>query len=178
MYQEVIDFWFSEVDPKQWFQKDHAFDLMIQQRFGKLHDQASAGELFSWRHTAVGSLAEIIILDQFSRNIYRDKPAAFASDLLALALAQFAITQGFDSELPEKQRAFLYMPFMHSESKLIHVEALSLFTSLGNENNLAFEIQHKAIIDRFGRYPHRNAILGRPSTEAEKTFLQEPNSSF
>ncbi|MEP3349712.1 MAG: DUF924 family protein [Marinomonas sp.] len=178
MYKDIIDFWFTELEPKHWWQKDTAFDAMIQSRFGPLHEQAKAGELFSWRETALGSLAEVIVLDQFSRNIYRDKPESFACDALGLALAQFAISKGFDTELTAAERSFLYMPFMHSESKLIHVEAVKLFESLGNESNLEFEHKHKAIIDRFGRYPHRNAILGRVSTPEEVEFLKQEGSSF
>lgn len=178
MYKEIIEFWFSEIEPKQWWQKDKNFDLMIQRRFGSLHKQAKAGELFEWRETALGSLAEIIILDQFSRNIYREKPESFACDPLALALAQFAISKAFDAELAQTERSFLYLPFMHSESKLIHIEAVKLFESLGNSNNLEFEYKHKAIIDRFGRYPHRNGILDRESTSEEIEFLNQPDSSF
>jgi uncharacterized protein (DUF924 family) len=143
-----------------------------------LHHQASVNELFDWRESAIGSLAEIIVLDQFSRNIYREKPAAFACDALALALAQAAIAKGFDKELTDEQRVFLYMPFMHSESKLIHKEAVKLYKALGIQNNLDFEYQHKAIIDRFNRYPHRNKILGRDSTKEELEFLKQPNSGF
>ena len=178
MSNEIIDFWFSELEPNQWWQKDLEFDSMIQRRFGLLYEQAQAGELFQWRETAKGSLAEIIILDQFSRNIYRDKAESFSCDPLALALAQFAIAKGFDLELSETERTFLYLPFMHSESQLIHVEAVKLYEALGNSGNLDFEHKHKAIIDRFGRYPHRNTILGRTSTEEEIEFLKQPNSSF
>ncbi len=178
MYQEIIDFWFTELEPKQWWQKDEELDLMIQTRFAELHNQAKAGELFHWRETALGSLAEVIILDQFSRNIYREKPESFACDSMALALAQFAISKGLDKELSEVQRVFLYMPFMHSESQLIHIEAVKLFKSAGIQSNLDFEYKHKAIIDRFGRYPHRNQILERQSTEDEIEFLKQPNSGF
>jgi len=178
MYQDVINFWFNELEPKQWWQKDLELDAVIKARFSALHRQAQAGELSQWRTTALGSLAEIILLDQFSRNIYRDTPESFATDPLALALAQFAISQGFDAELSQVERSFLYMPFMHSESQKIHVEAVTLFEQLGNAYNLEFEHKHKDIIDRFGRYPHRNAILGRESTEEEIEFLTQPNSSF
>lgn len=178
MYKDIIDFWFNELEPKQWWQKDQQLDRMIQTRFGELHNQAKAGELFHWRNTALGALAEVIILDQFSRNIYRDKPDSFSCDPLAVALAQFAIANGLDTQLSNTQRVFLYMPFMHSESKLIHVEAVRLFESVGVESNLDFEHKHKAIIDKFGRYPHRNIILGRRSTEEEIAFLKQPNSSF
>ena len=178
MYKEAIDFWFTEIESKQWWQKDIGFDSMAQSRFGSLHEQAKAGELFEWRHTALGSLAEVIILDQFSRNIYRKKLESFACDSLALALAQVAISKDFDAELPKTERSFLYLPFMHSESKLLHTEAIKLFESLGNSNNLEFEHKHKAIIDKFGRYPHRNGILGRESTAEEIEFLKQPNSNF
>lgn len=178
MYQEVLHFWFSELEPKQWWIKDEKLDALIKTRFAKIHAEANAGELFSWRTTPLSSLAEIIVLDQFSRNIYRDAPQSFASDSLALALAQFAISKGFDAPLPPEQRGFLYMPFMHSESKIIHEEAVKLFEALGNESSLEFEHKHKAIIDRFGRYPHRNSILGRNSTPEELEFLQQPGSSF
>jgi len=128
--------------------------------------------------SAEGRLAEIIVLDQFSRNIYRGTARAFAQDSLALALAQEAISQDLDKQLSPEQRSFLYMPFMHSESKLIHEFALKLFQRLGNQANLEYEIKHKIIIDRFGRYPHRNQILGRESTEEELSFLTQPDSSF
>lgn len=178
MYKEVIRFWFSEIDPKQWWQKDKAFDAAIRHRFGSLHKQATVGELADWRETASGSLAEVIILDQFSRNIYRDRPEVFASDPQALTLAQFAIAKGWDAELSSDQRAFLYMPFMHSESALIHQQAVRLFESLEDTTYLNFELKHKAIIDRFGRYPHRNKILGRESSTEEAEFLTQPGSGF
>ena len=178
MFNTVIDFWFNELEPRQWWQKDESLDSMIRSRFGDLHRQAKAGELFAWRETALGSLAEVIVLDQFSRNIFRDTPDAFACDPLALALAQCAISKGLDQELSDVQRSFLYMPFMHSESRLIHIEAVKLYKALGIQNNLDFEYKHKVIIDRFGRYPHRNTILGRESTEEEQAFLKQPNSGF
>lgn len=178
MYKAVIDFWFTELEAKQWWQKDVQLDAMIEKRFFSLHQQATAGELFIWRETALGSLAEIIVLDQFSRNIYRNKPASFACDPFALALAQLAISKGFDVELPQIERGFLYLPFMHSESRFVHIEAVKLFESLQNLNSLDFEYTHKAIIDRFGRYPHRNAILGRASSTEEIEFLKQDNSSF
>ena len=174
----VLDFWFKESTPEQWFSKSNLFDQHIQTHFFELHQHACAGELFSWRLTAQGRLAEIIVLDQFSRNLYRDDARAFAQDGMALILAQEAIALGLDASLNQTERAFLYMPYMHSESKLIHEEAILLFTQLGNENNLRFEKMHKAIIDQFGRYPHRNAVLGRTSSLEETAFLQQPNSSF
>jgi uncharacterized protein (DUF924 family) len=134
--------------------------------------------LFEWRATPEGRLAEIIVLDQFSRNLFRDSPLAFASDDMALVLAQEAVRTGADQALPQQQRLFLYMPYMHSESRRIHAIALSLFESLGLAENLQYERAHKAIIDRFGRFPHRNAVLGRESTAEELEFLRQPGSSF
>ncbi|KPQ26082.1 MULTISPECIES: DUF924 family protein [unclassified Halomonas] len=176
--QAVLDFWFEELTPVQWFKKDPMMDQAILERFGALHAQAAACECYAWRQTPQGRLAEIIVLDQFSRNIYRDDARAFATDALALALAQEAVAAGADAELSSNQRVFLYMPYMHSESAVIHERAMALYNQPGLENNLDYEVRHKAIIDRFGRYPHRNALLGRTSTDEELAFLKQPGSSF
>lgn len=178
MYQAVLDFWFKEITPAKWWKKDLEFDQLIQKRFGKIHEQANQGELYAWRHTPEGRLAEIIVLDQFSRNIYRDSPRAFASDALALVLAQEAITHKTDQHLAKHMLSFLYMPFMHSESLEIHEMATSLFKDADLTDNYHFELKHKVIIERFGRYPHRNALLGRSSTAEEIEFLTQPGSSF
>ena len=176
--QSILHFWFEELTPKQHFVKDTALDETIRTRFGDTLEAAARCELFSWRATAQGRLAEIIVLDQFSRNVYRDTPRAFAQDALALVLAQELVASGQDRSLPAAQRVFAYMPYMHSESALMHTQAVSLFAQPGMEDNLNFELRHKAIIDRFGRYPHRNAILGRTSSAEELIFLNEPGSSF
>ncbi|PMR75564.1 DUF924 domain-containing protein [Billgrantia endophytica] len=176
--EQVIAFWFQELTPVQWFQKDLELDARIGQRFFGLHRSAALGELWPWRGSAVGRLAEVVILDQFSRNLFRDMPEAFAQDPMALVLAQEAVSRGLDQELAVNWRVFLYMPYMHSESLKIHDEALRLFDQPGLEDNLDFEHRHRDILLRFGRYPHRNAILGRESTPAELDFLQEPGSSF
>ena len=178
MAHTVLDFWFKEIDAKQWWTKSAEFDQLIASRFGSLHAAAARCELHPWRETPPGRLAEIIVLDQFSRNMYRDQPQAFACDALALALAQTAVAAGADAALEIQQRAFVYMPYMHSESLLIHGTAQALFSQAGLESSLASEQHHKAILDRFGRYPHRNAILGRPSTAQELEFLTTPGSSF
>ena len=178
MYEEVLAFWFEEIDDSKWWVKDEAFDREITERFSKTHAKAVKCELYEWRSSAKGRLAEIIVLDQFSRNMFRDTAEAFASDPLALALAQEAISVGADQELDARQKGFMYLPFMHSESGKIHEVALKLYTDYGNPYNLDFEIRHKNIIDRFGRYPHRNAILGRESTAEEVEFLKGPGSSF
>lgn len=177
-YREVLSFWFEEIEPSKWWVKDTNFDQQINSRFLETHQQANLGELYSWRDSAKGRLAEIIVLDQFSRNIFRDTARAFASDSLALALAQEAISQVEDKELSQIERSFLYMPFMHSESLAIHDVAVELFKQNGNQSNLEFEIKHRDIIAKFGRYPHRNAILGRASTDEEIEFLKQPGSSF
>ena len=177
-YSDVINFWFNEITPKQWWKKDARLDATIKQRFSGLHSSAGKGELYEWRNEPLGRLAEIIVLDQFSRNIHRDTPLAFASDSMALCLSQEAIRTGDDLELPNDKRCFCYMPFMHSESKKIHEIAVKLFTDLGDASNLNYELEHKKIIDRFGRYPHRNFILGRPSTQDEAEFLKLPGSGF
>jgi uncharacterized protein (DUF924 family) len=176
--QAVLDFWFEELGSDAWFAKSDDVDALIRLRFAATHRAACACELSGWRVDGAGRLAEIIVLDQFSRNLCRDDPRAFAADGVALALSQEAIDGGFDQDLPVQQRAFLYMPFMHSESALIHQRAEVLFSAPGLEFNLDFERKHKAIIDRFGRYPHRNAVLGRVSTEAEIVFLSEQGSAF
>lgn len=175
---DILNFWFYELTPKDWFIKDAALDDQIRQRFLPIYEHAAVSELSEWRSTAEGRLAEIIVLDQFARNLFRDSPRAFAADPLALALAQAAIQLGEDQKLPVVRRAFLYMPFMHSESSLIHRQAMHLFQVPGMESNFDFEVKHQKIIDRFGRYPHRNQALGRKSTPEELQFLKQPDSSF
>lgn len=178
MYQQIIHFWFEEIDSKQWWIADAEFDQLIQKRFHKLMHQAAAGELYEWRTDDHGRLAEIIILDQFSRNVYRNTPQAFSQDAMALVLAQEAIRAQADQGLNPIERNFLYMPFMHSESRAIHAYAEKLFHEHAPKGNYEFELKHKAIIDRFGRYPHRNTILGRESTDEEIEFLKQDGSSF
>jgi uncharacterized protein (DUF924 family) len=175
---DILSFWFNDIEPSKWWIKDLEFDRLIKEKFLSIHQQANQCELVEWRKTAKGRLAEIIVLDQFSRNMFRDTAKAFASDQLALALSQEAISLGKDQELNQTERSFLYMPFMHSESLYIHDIALKLFEANGSESSLKFEIKHRDIIEQFGRYPHRNAILGRESTAEELAFLQQPGSSF
>jgi len=177
--EDVIKFWFEEIEVKQWWVKDARLDRHIAERFGQTHARAARCELHRWRQSSRGRLAEVIVLDQFSRNIYRDRPESFASDPLALALAQVAVAAGADRALDsQQQRCFLYMPYMHCESAEVHRTAVQLFTDLGEESNLDFELRHQSIIERFGRYPHRNEILGRQSSESEVEFLSQPGSSF
>lgn len=175
---EVLKFWFEDIKPAQWWAVDPAFDAAVRSRFLALWQQAVAGELAPWRSTARGRLAEIILLDQFSRNLFRGTPQAFAQDAQALCLAQEAVAAGALAVLGDSERAFLLMPYMHSESRLVHVQADALFAEHTASQNLDFERRHRAIIERFGRYPHRNAILGRESTAEELAFLKQPGSSF
>lgn len=177
-YLSVIEFWFEETSPAQWWQKSDEFDALIRGRFSALHQSAIRCELFAWRRSPLGRLAEIIVLDQFSRNLFRDQAGAFAHDSLALALAQQTIAAGIDQRLHVKQRGFLYMPFMHSESREMQKQSVQLFSQPGLESHLSSVQRHHAIIERFGRYPHRNKILGRTSTAEERPFLQQPGSSF
>lgn len=174
----VLAFWFDESTPGQWFAHDEAFDAAIRARFAALHEAAARGELWRWRVDAPGRLAEIIVLDQFSRNLHRGSGLAFAHDAMALVLAQELVAQGLDMRLPVVQRAFAYLPWMHSESGVVQQESLRLYTALAQPVNLHFAHQHADIIARFGRYPHRNAALGRASTPEEIEFLRQPGSSF
>lgn len=176
--QNVLDFWFAEENRPFWFAKSDEFDQAIQSRFADLWLQAARTELYDWRTSFEGRLAEIIVLDQFSRNLFRNSPQAFGQDLAALILAQEAVRQpGFADLLPH-ERHFMLMPLMHSESQVVHEQAVPLFERYTDGHALDFEIKHKVIIDRFGRYPHRNAVLGREGTEEEAEFLKQEGSSF
>ena len=175
---QVLGFWFSEVKPQQWWSADSAFDALVAERFGSVLRAAERGELYAWRAADRGRLAEVLVLDQFSRNVYRGTAKAFSNDAVALTLAQEAVAGGHDHALTGSERQFLYMPFMHSESAAIHEQAVELFAASGDRDAYEYELRHKAIIDRFGRYPHRNAQLGRVSTAEELAFLREPGSSF
>lgn len=174
----VLAFWFGDAAQPFWFEKNDDFDTAIRTQFGAVWGQAKQGELAYWRQSAEGRLAEIIVLDQFSRNLCRNQAAAFSQDGMALVLAQELVSHADFARLSVPQRRFALMPYMHSESAVIHVEAVRLFTELGEAQTLDFEIRHKAIVDRFGRYPHRNKALSRSSTEEEIAFLQEEGSSF
>jgi uncharacterized protein (DUF924 family) len=177
MFDAVLEFWFEDIDPKQWWKVDADFDGLITKKFSKTLEQAARGELVSWRLESKGRLAEIIVLDQFSRNIHRGKLGAFLQDPVSLALSQEAVSLGCLEMLEGLERSFLLMPYMHSESTYIHKLAEPLFKKYA-PNNHAFEIRHYEIIERFGRYPHRNDILGRASTQEEIEFLKQPGSSF
>jgi uncharacterized protein (DUF924 family) len=182
---DVIDFWFgdSAAARDEWFRKDPAFDARIRDRFGALVEQALANALAGWDQTAGTALAQVLLLDQFTRNIFRDTPRAFAGDPQALALAQTMVARGDDMALPPLRRVFVYLPFEHAEDTRAQHESLRLFGALAAAHPAlaAFDDyarRHAAVIERFGRFPHRNAVLGRPTTPDEAAFLREPGSSF
>jgi uncharacterized protein (DUF924 family)/threonine/homoserine/homoserine lactone efflux protein len=183
--QDVLGFWYG--DPKDqdygkfrawWFEKSNATDQEIAARFKDFHTQLMNGEYQDMLEAPEDYMVQILVLDQFSRNIYRDSPQAFASDAKALALAKEAVAKGYDQKLPEFMRVFLYLPYEHSESLADQEESVRLYKVLDQPGNLDYAIQHKVIIEKFGRYPHRNAILGRVSTPEELAFLEQPGSSF
>ena len=175
---EVLGFWFEELTPDDWFGGGDEVDDRIRERFLALHEALRDDVPESWRETARGMLAAVIALDQFPRNMYRGSRQAFAADPAALALAKEGIERGLDRAMSNDQRKFLYLPFEHSEDPAVQARSVELFATLENEETLGYALRHKEIIDRFGRFPHRNEVLGRESTPEEIEFLQEPNSSF
>lgn len=187
--QEIIDFWFGTPEAGQaksrkvWFRKDPDFDQEIRIRFLADYDQAAAGALVAWQSSPQGCLALALLLDQFPRNMFRDNPQAFATDGQAIAIAQHAIAQDLDQVLPPIQRWFLYIPFMHSEKLADQQRSVELFRQLSQEepetaSAYKYAIKHLQVIERFGRFPHRNSILGRKTTLEEAEFLKQPGSSF
>ncbi|RJS91042.1 DUF924 family protein [Salinisphaera sp. Q1T1-3] len=176
--RDVLAFWFDTLEPHQWFVADERVDRHIAARFGALLPAARAGWLADWRDTPDGRLAEILVLDQFARNIHRGTAEAFAGDALARERADAAIAAEADSALPVARRVFVYMPFMHSESIADHDRAARLFDVPGMETQQHHEARHRAVLERFGRYPQRNAALGRESTAEEAAFLAEPGAAF
>ncbi|HQZ12404.1 MAG TPA: DUF924 family protein [Devosia sp.] len=173
--EDVHGFWFIEHGPADWFAGGAAFDAEIAERFGTTHAEVARGEAWEWRKTPLGRVAEIIVLDQFSRQLFRGQARAFAQDSMALALAQEAVALGVDRQLTHPpQRQFLYMPYMHSESLVVHEEAVRLFTEMDNADVLKFEMAHLEVLQRFGRYPKRNEALGRTSTPEEIEYMATP----
>jgi uncharacterized protein (DUF924 family) len=183
--QQILEFWFGptpHVARDEWFRKDPAFDAVIRERFGDAVATALAGGFGDWSAAAEGALARVLLLDQFTRNSFRDTARAFAGDGRALATAADAVDRGHDRQLERYQRWFLYLPFEHSEDPAMQERSLALFGALSAETGdfgpLEWAQKHADIIHRFGRYPHRNAILGRTSTPDEEKFLREPGSRF
>ena len=171
MAQEVIDFWFSDEVRKLWFNSTPEFDALLRERFLALWQQASRRELDHWQQSAAGCLALVIILDQFPLNMFRADAQSFATEAQSREVAQLAIDQGFDQQLKVSQRAFLYLPFMHSETLADQQRGLELFDQPGLEDNLRFARHHHDIIEKFGRFPHRNGVLGRDSSAGEIEYL-------
>ena len=170
---DVLTFWMSAGE-ERWFERDTAFDAEIRDRFGALHGKAAAGKLTDWEESREGRLALVILLDQFSRNLYRDDPRTYAEDANALALAETAIAAGDDLAWPEAVRRWLYMPFMHAEDDEAQAACVRYFNErTGDAESQKFAAHHADIVRRFGRFPHRNALLGRESTPAEEAFLAE-----
>lgn len=169
---DILDFWFSPEAKPKWFTRDEAFDAEIRRRFAVIHESLCRGLHTEWTLTPRGLLAAIIVLDQFPRNMFRDSPLAYHSDPLALELAELGIAKGFDVRLSEEERQFLYMPLMHSESLETQEQGIAFFGELGNAVALDYAHQHRDIIARFGRFPHRNAALERATTPEESAFLQ------
>lgn len=174
---DVLKFWFVDHNRDDWFGGEEAFDKELEQAFSDLLPRVAIGEAYQWRNSARGRLAEIIVLDQFSRQLYRGEARAFAQDPMALALAQEGVAAGIDAQLDDTEKMFFYLPYMHSESLLVHEEAVRLYTAMGDEDLLEFETKHHDLIKRFGRYPKRNAALGRTSTQAETDYIEQSGSS-
>ena len=176
--EEILNFWFKECKPEQWFKKNEDFDQMIENRFSIAIDDAIKGKMNSWEENETGCLALIILLDQFTRNIFRDTPRAFAGDKKAIALSQLCCDKDYLTNPNVQRRQFMLMPMMHSENLAVQDAALPLFKKYASEKDFEYAEKHRVIIARFGRFPHRNVILGRKSTNEEVEFLKRPGSSF
>lgn len=175
---EVLGFWFDLMMPEQWFSASKSTDEEVEALFGHLRDAVLGSRATGWRDGPETMLAAIILLDQFSRNIYRGTPEAFAADPLALALTREALDRGWDAGLPPERAQFLYMPLMHAEDPGAQALCLKCFEELGDARNLKFARDHAAVIEQFGRFPSRNAALGRDSTPAEKEYLSQPGAGW
>jgi uncharacterized protein (DUF924 family) len=175
---DVIRFWFEETPPEKRFKKDAAFDDEIRSRFAALYDRIAASPPHEETLTARLALATLIVLDQFSRNVFRGSPKAFAADTIALRIARAAVDSGLDRELDTAARLFIYLPFEHSENLADQNRSVELIADLGDAEWDRYAIAHREIIERFGRFPHRNEVLGRASTDEEVAFLKQPGSSF
>ena len=177
--QAILVFWFEEISPESWFKKDPLFDDMLTQKFGRIMEKALAGQLDKWAQNKDGRLALILLLDQMTRNIFRNTPKAFSGDEIACALSLRSVSDGFlEMEKNLHKRQFFLMPMMHSEDLEIQKKSLPLFKALTSENIYDYAIKHHDIIERFGRFPHRNHILNRPSSNEELAFLTQHGSSF
>jgi len=168
---EILSFW-TEAGADKWFEQDESFDQAIRSRFLPAHEAAASGELAAWEESAVGALALLLLLDQFPRNMFRGLSRAFATDALARAIADRALTRGFDQATNPAMRPFFYLPFMHSEAVADQDRSVRLYEALGEAEQLRYAKQHRVVVRRFGRFPHRNRALGRETTPAEQAFLE------
>jgi uncharacterized protein (DUF924 family) len=175
---EVLSFWFDDVGPEAWFRKDAAVDEQIRARFLILYEVLAKWPPSDALASPNRALATVLVLDQFPRNLFRGSAQAFATDALAREVATGAVAKGFDGGFDKDRRLFFYLPFEHSEDKADQVRSVELISSLGDADLAGWAARHKAVVDRFGRFPHRNAVLGRASTPEEEAFLQQPGSSF
>ena len=176
--KKILEFWFADSSKSYWFERNEEFDRTIIERFVPWLEPASDGQYDAWQSNARGALALVLLFDQIPRNAFRGEPRSFAYDGKALQIADRALEQGYDRSLSNDERLFLYLPFEHSEDRKTQARCVTLMGQLGNDDYLDYARRHQVIIDRFGRFPHRNAILGRTSSEEELAFLKEPNSSF
>ena len=177
-FNDILTFWFHEIEPKQWWKKDKKFDELLRYRFLNIYYDAINSKLKSWRISVKGRLAEIIVIDQFSRNLFRYKPDAYYHDRLAIFLSKELIHLKLHQKLNKNEKIFTFMPFMHSEIFEDQIISLSLYSNLGIKENFRYALKHFNIIRKFGRFPHRNKILNRKSTEEELAFLTTRGSSF
>ena len=177
---DILAFWFEETQPQQWFQTNPDFDALIRDRFSGAYDKAKSGILDDWRKDADGCLALCILLDQFPRNMFRGTPQAFATDAKALVVAKYAISKGFDQVLPPVKRRFIYLPYEHSENLSDQRKCVELFEKMTKDDPLGYDyaVRHLKVIEAYGRFPHRNKILGRMSTPDEEEYLARPGAGF
>jgi uncharacterized protein (DUF924 family) len=176
---EVLDFWFAEGDDERWFKVSPEFDREVTERFGAAYEDAAAGRLTDWEATPEGALALTIVLDQFSRNMFRDSARAFAADPVAQGIADRAIEHGHDMAVPEERRIFFYMPFEHAEDLALQDRCVALVKERCNRGQYVdYAERHRAVIARFGRFPHRNEVLGRESTPEEIEYLEGRDEPF
>ncbi len=178
--QEIIHFWFEETEPQQWFQKNDDFDNEIRDRFFVTYEMARDGLCDSWNKDAEGCLALCILLDQFPRNMFRNDPKSFETDQKALLIAKYAVSKGFDQVLSPAKRRFIYLPYEHSEEIEDQKKSVAFFEKMKKDDPLGHEyaLRHLDVIEKFGRFPHRNKVLGRENTPAEEEYLAQPGAGF
>ena len=178
--EEILHFWFVESKPSQWFQKNDTYDNQIRDRFMVTYNMARDGLCDGWNTEADGCLALCLVLDQFPRNMFRGQPESFATDAKALLVAKYAIAKGLDQLLPAERRRFVYLPFEHSENLTDQKRCVALFETIKDKDPLGLDyaLRHRAVIEKFGRFPHRNAILGRENTPEEEEYLAQPDAGF